>query len=119
MNNNIKDKIKVKEFSKEDKASIIEILSYLLEGLNEAQRTELFEWRYEKNPYQNKPLILLAYSENLLVGFRAYLVQYFAINEKKITVISPADTIIHPDYRRRGIISMLNKMSLDLIYSGY
>jgi hypothetical protein len=63
--------------------------------------------------------MLLAFSENLLVGFRAYLLQYFCLSGKQITVISPADTIIHPDYRRRGLISLLNKKSLELIYSEY
>jgi hypothetical protein len=86
-----------------------------LEGFSESERTELFEWRYEKNPYQNKPLIFLAFSGDILVGFRAYLIQYFLISDKKVTIISPADTIIHPEFRRRGIISMLNKQSLEKI----
>lgn len=119
MTDKVTSEIIVKEYSPEYKDSVITLLSYLLEGLNETERMKLFEWRYERNPYQNKPLILLAFSENLLVGFRAYLVQYFCISGKQLTVISPADTIIHPDYRRRGLISMLNKKSLDLIYSEY
>ena len=117
--NNSTNKITIKEYSEEDKSSIINLLGYLLHGVNEMGRTELFEWRYEKNPYQKKVLIFLAFSGNLLVGFRAYLVQYFFILEKKITVISPADTIVHPDYRRRGIISMLNKQSLEIIHLEY
>ena len=90
-----------------------------MEGFSESERIELFEWRYERNPYQNKPLIFLAFSGDILVGFRAYLIQYFLISDKKITVISPADTIIHPEYRRRGIISMLNKQSLEKIHLEY
>lgn len=118
MNGNT-DKIIIKEYSKEDKNSIINLLGYLLHGSNERERIELFNWRYEENPYKKKDLIFLAYSGSVLVGFRAYLVQYFFILDKKLTVISPADTIVHPDYRRRGIISMLNKQSLDLINSEY
>lgn len=119
MKDEITNEIIVKEYSSEYKTSIITLLSNLLKGLNETERTKLFEWRYERNPYQNKPIIFLAFSGDLLVGFRAYLIQYFCISGKQITVISPADTIIHPEYRRRGLISMLNKHSLDVIYSEY
>lgn len=115
----ITSEISVKEYLPEYKDSVITLLGHLLKDLNERERTELFEWRYERNPYQKKQIMLLAFSENLLVGFRAYLIQYFCISGKQITVISPADTIIHPDYRRLGLISMLNKKSLDLIYSEY
>lgn len=111
--------INVREYSKADKPAIINLLSYLLKGFTESERMDLFEWRYERNPYQNKPLMLLAFSENILVGFRAYLIQYFCISGIKITVISPADTIIHPEYRRCGLTSMLNKRSLDLLYSEF
>lgn len=114
-----KSEISVKEYLPEYKDSVITLLDHLLKDLNKRERTDLFEWRYERNPYQKKPIMLLAFSENLLVGFRAYLIQYFCISGKQITVISPADTIIHPDFRRRGLISMLNKKSLDLIYSDY
>jgi len=115
MENTIINNINIRDYSKDDKASIISLLGYLLNGFSESERMELFEWRYERNPYQNKPLIFLAFSGDILVGFRAYLIQYFIISDKKITVISPADTIIHPEYRRRGIISMLNKHSLEKI----
>lgn len=116
MVNNISNDISIRDYSKDDKTSIINLLGYLLEGFGESERMELFEWRYERNPYQNKPIIFLAFSGDILVGFRAYLIQYFLIADKKITVISPADTIIHPEYRRRGIISMLNKHSLEKMY---
>ena len=119
MTDKITSEINVKEYSPKHKASIIALLGYLLKGLNETERMELFEWRYERNPYQKKPIIFLAFSGDLLVGFRAYIIQYFFISDKKITVISPADTIIHPEYRRRGLISLLNKHSLDVIYSEY
>ena len=119
MENNIINNINIRDYSKDDKASIISLLSYLLNGFSESERMELFEWRYERNPYQNKPIIILAFSGDILVGFRAYLIQYFLISDKKMTVISPADTIIHPEYRRRGIISMLNKKSMEKIYLEY
>jgi len=111
--------IRIKEYSEEDKNAIINLLGYLLTDIDEIEREKIFVWRYEENPYQKKFLIILAYSGNLLVGFRAHLVQYFLIFDKKLAVISPADTIIHPDFRRRGIISMLNKHSLNLIHSEY
>ena len=111
--------ISIKDYSKDDKASIINLLGYLMKGFSELEIIELFEWRYERNPYNTKPIIILAFSGDTLVGFRAYLIQYFIISNKKMTVISPADTIIHPEYRRRGIHSMLNKQSLEKLHLEY
>jgi hypothetical protein len=111
--------ISIKDYSKDDKVSIINLLGYLMKGFSESEIIELFEWRYERNPYNSQPIIILAFSGDTLVGFRAYLIQYFVISDKKMTVISPADTIIHPEYRRRGIHSMLNKQSLEKLHLEY
>jgi len=119
MVNNMINNISIKDYSKDDKASIINLLGYLMKGFSESEIIELFEWRYERNPYNSKPIIILAFSGDTLVGFRAYLIQYFIISNKKMTVISPADTIIHPEYRRRGIHSMLNKQSLEKLHLEY
>ena len=86
MVNNISNDISIRDYSKDDKASIINLLGFLLEGFGESERKELFEWRYERNPYQNKPIIFLAFSKETWLSsrFLALKSRFFGIFESKL-----------------------------------
>ena len=89
-------------------------------GLDEVDRLIRFEWRYIKNPYKDRPFIYVALDGDKIVGFRAFVCQLFIIDGKEYKVLSPADAIINPEYRRRGIFSKLNNLFLqDISSDGY
>jgi len=100
------------KYSIEYKESLLELLSLMWKDLNDAERKRRFEWWYEKIPYFYEPRIYIAVDNEKVVGFRGFIVQKFTNSQKTFNVLNPADIIVHPDYRRRGIFSKLNMLFL-------
>lgn len=101
------------KYSPDYKQQLLAFLKFKWADLDEKQREELFKWRYEQNPYSDKPIIYLAIDSNIIVGFRAFVPQLFIYKDSFVQILSPADAIVHPDYRRKGIFNQLNSYFLD------
>ncbi len=109
---------KIKRYSPTYKPQIIELLNGMWSEYEKSVRNELFQWRFEENPYE-KPVMFIAVDKEKVVGFRSFISQIFIREGKKYLAFSPTDTIIHRQYRRKGIISALNDkciMELNRIY---
>jgi hypothetical protein len=100
------------------KPEVLELLAPMWKDYDYTGRNEIFNWRYEFNPYE-KPIIFLAIDKDHVIGFRSFISQKFIKGDQIFLVFSPADTIIHPDYRRRGIISALNDKVINELNSNY
>lgn len=101
--------ITISIYSGTDRAGVLELLAHLWKGLDPSEREEKFRWRYEKNPNSSSPLIFVAKHKNRIVGIRAAVAQKFIVHETVFTVYSNADTVIHPDYRRKGLLKRLDE----------
>jgi GNAT superfamily N-acetyltransferase len=106
------------KYSPTYKPAIIDLLKGMWSEYGERGRYELFQWRYEENPYK-RPVIFLALDKDKIIGFRAFISQVFIKHEKEYFVFSPSDTYIHREYRRRGIISALNDKCMEELNSIY
>src|SRR5690554_4964743 len=109
---------KIVKYSPTYKAGIIQLLENMWKEYDENGKYELFRWRYEDNPYE-KSIIFLAVENEIVIGFRAFISQMFIKEGKHYIVFSPADTIVHHQHRRRGIISALNEKCLEEINMKY
>lgn len=99
----------VKPYTQEQKNIVVDFLKHKWKGLSHEERKNRFEWRYLNNPLFKENHIFLAFHEDKIVGFRAFVCQQFSTAEKTIFVFNPSDAIIHSDYRRKGLFSILNK----------
>jgi len=104
--------ITISKYSDTDRSGVLKLLAHLWKGLEPSECEEKFCWRYENNPNTSTPLIFIAKHRDKIVGIRAAVVQKFIYQQSLINVYSNADTVIHPDYRGKGILKLLNK-SLD------
>lgn len=109
------NKIKIVKYEEKYKESLLDLLKYIWPNINNKEIKERFEWRYERNPYDKEPYIFLAMDNDKIAGFRAFVLQHYQIGGKIFIIFSPADTIVHEDYRRQGIISKLNTVSINFI----
>jgi hypothetical protein len=109
----LNSEIKYEHYKEENKNSLLNLLSQMWVNLSASERKDLFEWRYEKNPHQDRPYVYLALDGDRVAGFRAFVVQVFLLRGKEYFVYSPADAIVDINYRRRGIFSKLNNAFLN------
>lgn len=108
----MKDNIHIVKYNLSIKDDIIELLGYQWNNLSYIERCEKFSWRYENNPFVNSPLIYLAVYQSKIIGMKAYVVQRFKYDNSVFNVASAADAIVHPEFRGKGVLSSLNKYSI-------
>jgi hypothetical protein len=88
------------------------ILQHYLWGGNPDVNVSVFKWKYYDNPYSEKPLGIMALHNGKVVGFRGYFATKWHIpgRDSQFIVLSPTDTIVHPDHRKVGLsVAMGNK----------
>ena len=80
------------------------------------------EWKHERNPYLQPPLLYLALHGQKVVGMRSMFgVRWeFGIPAKRMSGICPDDLVIVPEHRNRGLITKMMKSAFeDLEKRGY
>jgi hypothetical protein len=75
---------------------------------------------YFDNPFtKHSPPSLVALLNDKVVGFRGLIGLPFSLNHKKINVLIPSSAATHPDFRRQGLFSLLNKTSFVMHKENY
>ena len=81
------------------------------------------EWKYTKNPIiSGVPTVFGAIDKNSgkLVGIRPFLACNIVRGNKIFKAAQPCDTVVHPDYRGKGIFTEMNKVAIvELKKDGY
>ncbi|WP_293030123.1 GNAT family N-acetyltransferase [Natronococcus sp.] len=72
-----------------------------------------FRWKYEDNPYADHVPIVVAEDDGDLVGCRSLFAQEMRGHGAVRTAFQPCDTMVHPDYRRRGLFDRMNERTLE------
>jgi len=112
--------ISIVKYNPDFKRELINFLSYIWKNYDFKKRKAVFEWKYEKNPYFSGSLNYLALDEGEIVGHRSFVPHKFRVKHKTYLFGTPADTVVHPDYRRKGIFSKLNDFGMrDIIENEY
>ncbi len=106
-----KSEISMVKYTPGNKEAALELLGLLWTHLSKEDQKQLFEWRYEQNPYSDNPHIYLALTGKEVVAFRAFVMQPFVHPATgRLLTFTPADTIVHPTYRGQGLFKALNGM---------
>ncbi len=104
-----KSEVTIIKYSSGNKEAALELLSHLWTHLSTEDQKQLFEWRYEQNPYSDSPHIYLAITGKEVIAFRAFVMQPFVRSaSKRLLTFTPADTIVHPKHRGKGLFKALN-----------
>lgn len=81
-----------------------------------------FEWKYNQNPYSDRPLIYVALYNGQVVGMRGLMGAAWQRSAANQIFICPcaADVVIHPQHRNRGLFEKLTRAAIrDAADRGY
>lgn len=79
-----------------------------------------WKWEIEQNPYKDEIKIFTAESEGKVIGTTTRLPVTIKFKEQIINSAFSVNSMVHPEFRRRGIIQKLYEMSADsydILYS--
>jgi GNAT superfamily N-acetyltransferase len=81
-----------------------------------------FEWKFERNPYMDKPLIYLAMLDGRAVGMRSFFDVKWEVGRpaQTFTCLYADDAVVTPSHRNHGVMPRIMTTALsDLANSSY
>lgn len=91
-----------------------ELLDLYKVSFGSSGSSALWDWKYLHNPFAKKdPEIIIAMDKGKIVGARPVLLAEMWLNNEKVKVAQPSDTMVHPEYRREGIFSRMNQFAIE------
>ncbi|MFW5919775.1 MAG: GNAT family N-acetyltransferase [Halanaeroarchaeum sp.] len=100
----------VRRFTPNDVADVLE----LYEEVWYHERTgEWLEWRFGANPLVDDVQMIVAEAEGTVVGTEPALVFRLRAGDQRVTAYQPADWMVHPEHRRRGVFSRMTESFLE------
>lgn len=109
------------KYSPEFKSQIVELQTHLWSP-DVDMNSSYLEWKYERNPYVDTPLIYVALCTGKVVGMRGmYGAKWQVGNPPQILhALCACDLVIAPDHRNQGVFTKIMKAALnDLAIQGY
>jgi acyl carrier protein/GNAT superfamily N-acetyltransferase len=103
------------------KSQVAELQRYLWSSDPRLSR-QYFEWKYERNPYLQPPLLFLALSGHEVVGMRGVIGSRWELGTPARSIVLPyaTDLVTRPDHRNRGLITTILKSPFkELAARGY
>jgi GNAT superfamily N-acetyltransferase len=98
----------------EFKDGVLKLLESLW-TLNPAANAACLEWKYDRNPYINQPLIYLALDRGRVVGMRGMGGSKWEVGLPRQQFVIPCacDLVIAADHRNRGVISQIMRFAFN------
>lgn len=99
---------------------IEEIIILIKKGLDKNYTEEFFKWKHIDNPF-GKSYGLLAIDNGTIIGLRMFMFWEFKKKDDKhlIRAIRPVDTVVHIDYRGKGLFKKLTLKGLEACNGKY
>jgi GNAT superfamily N-acetyltransferase len=97
------------------KKDVVELSKNGLWSQDPELNTAYLEWKHERNPYLQPPLLYLALYGKKVVGMRSMFgVRWeFGVPAKTVSGICPDDLVIAPDHRNRGLLTIMMRAAFD------
>lgn len=96
-----------------DTPEIVELLKICL-GDNDNRTNEYWEWKHNNNPF-GKSFVMLAFDKDLLIGVRSFMRWEWSKKSYIYKCVRCVDTVVHPNYRRRGLFSIMTLKGLEIM----
>ena len=77
------------------------------------RRPAWFMWKYVRNPYVEEVPVFVAERDGQIVGARPLMAFQIRSGEQTRTALQPADTMVHPDHRQRGLFTRMTELAIE------
>ncbi|MFC6824107.1 GNAT family N-acetyltransferase [Halopelagius fulvigenes] len=78
-----------------------------------ATSEEWFRWKYVDNPYADRTPMYVAEREGEIVGASPFFALRVQVGGDSVLALQPADAMVHPDHRRRGLLTRMTEAAID------
>lgn len=100
----------IRRFRPGDRAAFLSLYETVFER---DRGPDWFRWKFRENPYADHVPIIVAERDGELVGCRSLFAQEVRGRGTVRSAFQPCDTMVHPEYRNRGLFSRMNERTLE------
>lgn len=100
------EKYHISQYTPRHRRQVAELQTHLW-GPNVERNLKYLEWKYEANPYFDKPLIYLAMRGDELIGMRGFLGTRWQVDAEEFPIPCAGDLVVLPEHRNRGLFRAL------------
>jgi GNAT superfamily N-acetyltransferase len=104
------DRYTIRRYRPGDKQRFLE-LHDSIDSLQLGGTDEWFDWKFADPPAMAHEPIFLATHRGEVVGARPFVPFRLRAGPRTLVGIQTADTMVHPDHRRRGLFSRMNELA--------
>lgn len=94
-----------------DRAQFLDLYADALDTWSHSP--DWFDWKYVSNPYVDHVPIVVAEADGDLVGARTFFALPMVVAGERRRALQPSDTILHPDHRRRELLTRMTQLAID------
>ena len=95
------DPYEIRPYEPDDREDFLELYDLVLGERDD----EWFRWKYEENPYTDHVPMIVAAVDGAVVGTKPCFALELRAGSRTLRGYQPADVMVHPDHRRRGLYS--------------
>ena len=103
------DRYEIRPFEPADREGYMTLYDQILSGGDD----DWFAWKYETNPFADEVPIVVATDGDRVVGAKSAVAIRLRAGDRTVDALQPADTMVHPDHRRRGLFSRMTEFMKD------
>jgi len=110
------DSYEIKPYAPDLLPQVAELMKHLWTDDHQTN-SDYFKWKHVDNPYLDHPLGIVALHGGKIVGFRGFFATRWTTGkgDGEFTLLSPGDTCVHPDHRKKGLsVAMATKAMQEL-----
>ncbi|WP_158056596.1 GNAT family N-acetyltransferase [Halorussus halophilus] len=105
-----KDSYEIRPYERADRDGVLKLDRIVW---SRRRSPEWFAWKYEQNPYVSDLPIHVAEYEGEIVGARPLLAFRLRVGDSTQIALQPADTMVHPDHRGRGLFTRMTEQAIE------
>ncbi|MXV63823.1 GNAT family N-acetyltransferase [Natronorubrum sp. JWXQ-INN-674] len=99
----------IRPYEPGDREDFLDLYEQVLGSRDE----EWFSWKYEDNPYTDHVPMIVATHDGTVVGTKPCFALELRAESTTFLGLQPADVMVHPDHRRRGLYSRTTEQLKD------
>jgi GNAT superfamily N-acetyltransferase len=104
------DRYTIRRFEADDTAGFLRLYD-AIPTLAQGGGRAWFDWKYGENPYVDRPVVHVAEHEGRIVGARPFVAFRMQSGDATELGLQTADTMVHPDHRKRGLFSRMTEQA--------
>ncbi|MFC6975150.1 GNAT family N-acetyltransferase [Halomicroarcula sp. GCM10025709] len=109
------DEYEVRWFQRDDRHGILSL--YETEW-DRRPTPDWFDWKYVDDPFLSHVPINVATHGGEIVGTQAYVPARIRRGDRSVLALQPADAMVHPDHRRKGLYTRITRSAIDRYEDG-